>query len=480
MFLFCFVFVFLLPIYLFFSIPFLSSLELSRHLGSEPALLGLISAYKAYAPELIILSIPPTRASLFKHPDPNWERNFQRIQSRQPPALLPPVAAKGPRGRRPQAGGKAPTLLTTLTSKDHLSVQDLTSLEDLAQNVDRLEFPNQLAAVLDNRMLQHLLSCQAESTVHFLFFFFLLSIFLKCFVLSESTILRLGHWVSQTLLELCFRSDQSTEVKRQITQLLDQAIAFSRFMQEELPTMETFLITFLRTWNGVDFADQIFALLSMMRPLRFDEFCTFCLKPLQRLFFSSSVSWKVRLISSFSALLRNWASVDWKRFYSSDSFREFVFEKPSTEANHYRTIRDFIQVVDSICVVALQAENDHTLLQHAVLSFFEVVVDLHLLYDTPFVVLPSTPIVYRCCVSDTGVATSRLGGVITKYKAAFSKLKKVAGTNVIVDLPGHSSTSFSNGLENIETFNHYIYDVTSLIWKTKPLLENIRLFPLPP
>lgn len=83
--------------------------------------------------------------------------------------------------------------------------------------------------------------------------------------------MRLSHWLSQSLLELCFRSDQTLETKRMIGDLLDQAVGFSKFMQEELPTIETFLNTFLRTWNGESHADQIFSLISMMNPLPFDS-----------------------------------------------------------------------------------------------------------------------------------------------------------------------------------------------------------------
>ena len=223
-------------------------------------------------------------------------------------------------------------------------------------------------------------------------------------------------------------------------------VVFTHF-QEELPAIETFLATYFRTWNGVDFADQIFALLSMIRPLSFDGsdlcnlfyfmiffklsflnfpgFSTCYLKPLQKLFFSSSVAWKVKLLSSLSSLLHNWASLDWKLFYDTEEGKtgtklmELVFERPSAKTDHFRTIHDFIVLMDSMCVLALQAENDHVLLQHAVLSFFEVVVTLHTHYDVPFVVIPSRAIVFRSLLSDTGMAVSRICGVVTRFANPF-------------------------------------------------------------
>lgn len=167
-------------------------------------------------------------------------------------------------------------------------------------------------------------------------------------------------------------------------------------------------------------------------------FCTFYLKPLQKLFFSSPVSWKARLLTTFAALLQNWASIDWKLLYESAegisdrSLKELAFGKLSSQTDHFRTMHDFILLVDSMCIAAFQEENDHILLQHATLSFFDVVVELHTTYDLPFVTIPSAAIVYHCLLSDTGMATSRICGIITK-SASFSFSFFFQKTNILLD-----------------------------------------------
>ena len=38
----------------------------------------------------------------------------------------------------------------------------MAGFKDLASNIDKLELPSQLAAVLDNRLLQHMVACNPD------------------------------------------------------------------------------------------------------------------------------------------------------------------------------------------------------------------------------------------------------------------------------------------------------------------------------
>lgn len=417
--------------------------ELHRLVGNELPLMGLLSAYKAYAPDSIFITIPNSRSALFKHPDPNWEKNLLRFRKK---SSIPPVIS------------------------ENVSVEVLSSLQDLNQNIDRLEFPNQLASILNDRMLQHLLSCHSD----------------------KSTIMRLSHWLGQTLVELCFRSDQTLEVKKRISKLLDQVVQFSSFMQEELSVIESFLFGYLKTWDGVDYADQIFKLLSLIRPKCFEDFYGYYLKPLQKIFYSSSLEWKVKLLNSLTCLLQNWATVDWEKHFVSTTIpsrdpnhnlhKEFIFEKPSTKVDHFKTIYELVKLVDMNCILALEVEGDNIFIQHATLSFFETVVEANLKHKLPFVILPSPVIIFRCLLSDTSMATSRICGLFAKYKTAFDMLKKTSNSGSIT-FNGYKETSFSNGLDLIYPFNAYICDICNLLWRVRNFQndngEFIVTFPIP-
>jgi len=293
-------------------------------------------------------------------------------------------------------------------------------------------------------------------------------------------------------VELCFRSDQTLEIKQRISILLDQIVQFSSFMQEELPVIESFLFPYLKTWDGVDYADQIFKLVSLIRPKCFEDFYGYYLKPLQKIFFSSSLEWKVKFLNSLTSLLQNWASVDWEKHFVSTTLsskdpnhnihKEFIFEKPSTKVDHFKTIYELVKLVDMNCILALEVEGDHILMQHATLSFFEAVVDLNLKHELPFVTIPSPSIVFRCLLSDTAMATSRICGLIAKYKLAFDFLKKTSNAEWIT-FEGYRETSFSNGLDNIQTFNHYIFDICNLLWRIRNFQDDngdfVDTFPIP-
>jgi hypothetical protein len=43
------------------------------------------------------------------------------------------------------------------------------------------------------------------------------------------------------------------------------------------------------------------------------------------------------------------------------------------QVDHYKTIFEFIKYVDQLAILGLQTEYDHPSIQHAILSFYEVV-----------------------------------------------------------------------------------------------------------
>ena len=45
-----------------------------------------------------------------------------------------------------------------------VSISDLNSIEEVARSLDRLALPAQVAAVLDNRWLQHLVAVSPDRT----------------------------------------------------------------------------------------------------------------------------------------------------------------------------------------------------------------------------------------------------------------------------------------------------------------------------
>jgi hypothetical protein len=73
------------------------------------------------------------------------------------------------------------------------------------------------------------------------------------------------------------------------------------------------LFDYLKTWNGFEFEDEIFELITYIKPTNYKDFYELALMRLYRLYIVSDVKWKAKLIVCYTDLLNNWALLDWNR-----------------------------------------------------------------------------------------------------------------------------------------------------------------------
>ena len=78
----------------------------------------------------------------------------------------------------------------------------------------------------------------------------------------------------------------------------------------------------------------------------------------------------------------------------------------------------------SDCTHNPQTENDHPILLHAILSFYERTANLPIAFRLPFVVPPSFSLFKRMLIRGDGLSVSRGAGIIALYKDAFESVKK--------------------------------------------------------
>ena len=74
-------------------------------------------------------------------------------------------------------------------------------------------------------------------------------------------------------------------------------------------------------------------------------------------------------------------------------------------------------------MLALQAEADHTLLQHATASLYEVMASFVSKYEVPFMLFPTKDPVYRLLASADVAVVSRMCGILLMYKGEIESLK---------------------------------------------------------
>ncbi|KAM0243151.1 hypothetical protein ACHAP5_006870 [Fusarium lateritium] len=138
-------------------------LNLSRQTGNDPGLIGLLRVFKDYYPEVIVGEAVRGKTSSFKHPDPQWRERLDEVQEAhyhksQGGPLQP---RDGFRIHRPIGRGArnkiVPLVHTSHATEDAVTLEEIENATGFVKNLDKLELPNQLIAVLADPLLQKLM-----------------------------------------------------------------------------------------------------------------------------------------------------------------------------------------------------------------------------------------------------------------------------------------------------------------------------------
>lgn len=152
--------------------------ELVSKFGAEPELYGLLSVYKGYCPDIELPRTVKRTNLIFSHPDPELRDNIAKIQAfwqhqsfiSEEGLHRPPVPGLKKIKRRRLGAGKIdifeiPNVTYTRREQlDSVAITQIADVNELARMIDRLELPDQMAAVLNNRLLQHVVICCNDDT----------------------------------------------------------------------------------------------------------------------------------------------------------------------------------------------------------------------------------------------------------------------------------------------------------------------------
>lgn len=136
-------------------------LNLSRRAGNDRHLQGLLRVYRNYYPEIIVGNTG--KGSAFKLPDPEWRERLsviQKLHREQQQSSL-----QGPRdgfktnqqifsGSKVAKPGGLPPVQTSNAHEKSVTLEEVDSAESLAANLEKVELPDHLVAVLVDPLLQ--------------------------------------------------------------------------------------------------------------------------------------------------------------------------------------------------------------------------------------------------------------------------------------------------------------------------------------
>ncbi|KAM9180693.1 centromere protein I [Dugong dugon] len=434
-------------------------LDLQAKMGMQCHLQALLSLYKFFVPTLISVSLPMRKKIYFKNSENLWQTALIAVRQRNmgpsPISLklmlgsanvrpvkrkwtsnsIIPVPNSSSYGR--EYGKKQMSLSDCLSNNGSFPLEQLHSFHQLLENIHCLELPCQMGSVLNSSLLLHYINC----------------------VRDESVLLRLYHWLSQTLQEECiWYKVNNYEYGKEFTNLLDSIIRAQCFLQEGFYSCEAFLYKSLPLWDGLCCRSQFLQLVSWIPFSNFSELKPLLFDHLAHLFFTSTIFFKCSLLQSLKELLQNWLL-----WLSMDIHMKPVLKSPleTTLGGSMNSVSKLIHYVGWLSTNAVRLESNSTFLLHFILDFYEKVCDIYINYNLPLVVLFPPGVFYPALFSLDSSVLNQLCYIMHRYRKNLTAAKK----NELVR-KGKSQFNFSN--KTYQEFNHYLTAIVGCLWTSKP------------
>jgi hypothetical protein len=140
----------------------------------------------------------------------------------------------------------------------------------------------------------------------------------------------------------------------------------------------------------------------------------------------------------------------------------------SQGASEFDAVRKLIQWVDLQAQHALQRYPSSSLVHLAVLSFFDLVGQLHTQANVPFMVVLSYPIAQRCLLHTCPLIISRLCGLLESYRNEIEGLKQCYSSSNLT----RTARAGANGLQDIPRFNSFVLDACNALWRNRSFIDS--------
>nr|XP_008271350.2 centromere protein I [Oryctolagus cuniculus]XP_008271351.2 centromere protein I [Oryctolagus cuniculus]XP_008271353.2 centromere protein I [Oryctolagus cuniculus]XP_017205491.2 centromere protein I [Oryctolagus cuniculus]XP_051683424.1 centromere protein I [Oryctolagus cuniculus]XP_051683425.1 centromere protein I [Oryctolagus cuniculus] len=443
-------------------------LDLQAKMGMQPHLQALLSVYKFFVPTLISVSLPVRKKIYFKNSENLWKTALLAVRQRnQGLCPEPRKLMLGPANIRPlkrkwnshsiipvlnssshttECGKKEMNLSEYLSSSGSLPLEQLQRFPQLLENIHCLELPSQMGSVLNNSLLLHYINC----------------------IRDESVLLRLYHWLSQTLQEECvWYKVNNYENGKEFASFLDTIIRAESFLHEGFYSCEAFLYKSLPLWDGFCCRSQVLQLVSWIPFNNFSEMKPLLFDHLAHLFFTSTIYFKCSIIESLKELLQNWLL-----WLSKDIHVKPVTDSPldTSLCESMNSVFKLVHYVGWLSTIGMRLERNSTFLMHFILDFFETACDIYLIYNLPLVVLFPRAIFYSALFTLDASILNQLCYIMHRYHKNLTAAKK----NELIQ-KAKSKLSFSS--KTYKEFNCCLTTMVGCLWTSKPFKKGIRFSP---
>ncbi|GAW12582.1 hypothetical protein ANO14919_019520 [Xylariales sp. No.14919] len=401
-------------------------LLLSRHTGNDPALTGLLRVYKDYYPEIVVGDATRGKASAFNHPDSQWRERLDEIQRahaqrRASRSEKPLDAFRIARNRL--NGAKAlpiPEVHTSHATENSITLEEIETVDGFVKNLEKIELPNQLIAILSDPLLQKLLLLRPQAQAH----------------------LRACNWLNSYTQDLVAGHSDIRLVD--ILNTLKNYVVATKALP---PIFLAFLREMVNIWDGVEGRELVLEILTYTPLADFQELLVNIFQPIERRILGGTSHSQLQILRFFTSLLRRW-------IVHCLSAEERLPRAPESAAH-------LVAHVNNLCLALIQTSNN--LETHGkVLDFYYQTASLasnaFLLTHTQATAVPPATLIYNMFFSASPLTASRVCSVVAKYKEGFQLAMSVANIN---HTPKH-----------ITEFNSFLMDICNCLWRQRALSDE--------
>ncbi|KAJ1657889.1 hypothetical protein IWQ61_002789 [Dispira simplex] len=440
---------------------------LLTQLGTEPHLVELLRVYRLYCPTLVPSQwANSAQSGRLKPLGLRWQATVLRIHSRWQPqannSLVPGIEPGSstylkyllkvrhgtplPAVSHFTLGHVYPRPTEIHTHQTRYVLDAITNFTEFCRVIDRIELPDQLVSVLDNRFFHHLVAYTSDPNL----------------------MLRLDGWLDQYLGDLMMKLGQRADRTVELQLVLEQVWALTRIVHRLLPAVENFLASFIRVWDGQMCAGVMFKLISYKTISPFETIYVWFLKPLHQLFKVSTATWKCRLLRCYQALFCTWLRTN----KGSPLLRTQTWYNPLAGLDREATLNELIRHIDMLCLSALYAHPTNTAVQHVVLDHYELLSTLPETHRVRTLPIPSYRALHMLFFSGNPATVSRVADIIANYRLLFERIQQDP-------FLGDDSLEVATGLsmQDLTRFNHLLFDMCQCMWTQNafsPSLDNLN------
>ncbi|KAJ4413720.1 hypothetical protein N0V82_008359 [Gnomoniopsis sp. IMI 355080] len=403
-------------------------LNLTRQNANDRHLQGLLRVYRNYYPEIIVAN--PGKGSTFKLPDPEWKDrlfSIQRAHREQQKSSY-----QGPRdgfrtNQHVTTGSKAfksagiPFVQTSNAHEKSVTLEEIDSAESLASNLDRIELPDHLVAILVDPLMQKFMMLRPDKDLN-----------------------RVWAWMDTQLAEI-LNGDADEETVANTLSVLRE---YARVTKDISPFFHAIIKLVENSWHLRPDSSRIFDVLAYAPIVDAEDVSTFVTAIQSSL--DGSTDAQLRLLSLYANLLRQWGAI----LLSKDTVPESVTASVTRLVEH----------ANRLSLTLLQTSpTEYTF--HKILDFYDRAAFIYSkirLLRTLHVIMPPTLVVYTLQFSPSLATVSRLCTILTVYKQACAVYMSNSAKNLG---PAYDKTQ-------VHMFNGFLMDICNCFWRGKAFVKS--------